>query len=69
MITRVRGAVANRGFLSQNMPELTMKLKLNWYWGLIGLLGILGFILNEPLYYVFFVFFLFFLQPVARKKK
>lgn len=41
----------------------TMKIKTNWYWGLIGLLGFLGVLLNQPLFFIFFVFFLFFIQP------
>ena len=50
-------------------PILIMKMKLNWYWGMMGFLGFLGLAMNEPLWYVFFVFFLFFLEPVIRKSK
>ncbi len=46
-----------------------MKIRLDWYWGLVGLLGFLGFAMNQPRWYVFFVFFLFFAAPVFRKKK
>jgi len=45
------------------------KVRIHWFWGLIGCLGILGFILNEPLYYAFFAFFLFFLEPAVRRSK
>lgn len=44
-------------------------MRLNWFWGFIGLSGFLGVILKEPLYYTFFVFFLFFLEPVVRNRR
>jgi len=50
-------------------PIFIMKMKFNWYWGMMGFLGFMGLALNEPLWYVFFVFFLFFLEPVIRKSK
>jgi hypothetical protein len=40
-----------------------MEIRINWYWGLIGVLGFLGVPLNQPLLYLFFVFFIFFSLP------
>jgi hypothetical protein len=40
-----------------------MKIRINWYWGFIGVLGFLGVLLNQPLLYFFFVFFIFFILP------
>ena len=45
-----------------------MKVKINWFWGLLGFLGFLG-LVSDPYMYAFFAFFLFFLEPVVRKAK
>lgn len=42
-----------------------MKVKINWFWGLLGFLGLV----SGPYMYAFFAFFLFFLEPVVRKAK
>jgi len=44
-----------------------MKVKFNYFWGLLGVLGFLGYILENQIYYVFFAFFLLFLVPVSNK--
>jgi hypothetical protein len=43
-----------------------MRIKFNYFWGLLGLLGLLGYVLENQIYYVFFVFLLF---SVSVKKK
>ncbi len=44
-------------------------MKVNWFWGLMGVLSILGYVFHDPVWYAFFASFLFFLEPVARKKR
>lgn len=51
------------------MERRQKKVRINWFWGLLGFLGILGFIFEEPLYYTFFSFFLFFIEPIDRRSK